>query len=170
MNGDVTGFFCELNPLSNFHHAPFSLNNINFHSSEQYIQYVKAQLFKDNQASTSILASETALESKQLARDIVGYNRDEWLAEAIQLSKPGIMEKFRQNPVLSTILTNTGNSKLVESSKDCDWGTGIPLNDDRCLLPDCLANQQQGILVDSSLIRKPTPPPLRFGLCLPVNL
>ena len=146
VNGDVTGFFGELNPLSNFHQAPFTLNNINFHSSEQYIQYVKAQLFKDNQTSTAILASETAFESKQLARDIVGYNRDEWLAKASELSKPGIMEKFRQNPVLCTILANTGNSKLVESSKDRDWGTGIPLNDDRCLLPDCWANQQQGIL------------------------
>ena len=146
VNGDVTGFFGELNPFSNFHQAPFTLNNINFHSSEQYIQYVKAQLFKDNQTSTAILASETAFESKQLARDIVGYNRDEWLAKASQLSKPGIMEKFRQNPVLCTILANTGNSKLVESSKDHDWGTGIPLNDDRCLLPDCWANQQQGIL------------------------
>ena len=146
VNGDVIGFFGELNPLSNFHQAPFSLNNINFHSSEQYIQYVKAQLFKDNQTSASILTSETAFESKQLARDIVGYNRDEWLAKATLLSKPGITEKFRQNPVLSTILTNTGNSRLVEASKDRDWGTGIPLNDDRYLLPDCWANQHQGIL------------------------
>ena len=146
VNGDVIGFFGELNPLSNFHQAPFSLNNIHFHSSEQYIQYVKAQLFKDNQTSASILASETAFESKQLARDIVGYNREEWLAKATLLSKPGITEKFRQNPLLSTILTNTGNSRLVEASKDRDWGTGIPLNDDRCLLPDCWANQHQGIL------------------------
>ena len=35
------GFFGELNPLSNFHPAPFCLNGKQFHSSEQYIQYQK---------------------------------------------------------------------------------------------------------------------------------
>ena len=42
------------------------------------------------------------------------------------------------------MLLNTGSLKLVESSKDKDWGTGIPMTDDRCLKPDQWANQ--GIL------------------------
>ena len=42
------GFFGELNPLSNFHPAPFTHEGINFHSSEQWIQYQKAKLFSDD--------------------------------------------------------------------------------------------------------------------------
>ena len=40
------------------------------------------------------------------------------------------------------MLINTGALKLVESSKDKDWGTGIPIVDDRCLKPDQWANQR----------------------------
>ena len=37
--GDVLGFFGELNPFSNFHPAPFTINGQKYHSSEQCIQH-----------------------------------------------------------------------------------------------------------------------------------
>ena len=141
---EVLGFFGELNPLSNFHAAPFTIGNINYHSSEQYIQHMKSELFKDMTTSTAILASSSAFECKQLSRDIINYNRDTWLDRAKELSTPGIRAKFEQNPTLGHMLLNTGALKLVESRKDKDWGTGIPIVDDRCLKPDQWANQ--GIL------------------------
>ena len=36
-NDDIIGFFGELNPLSNFHPAPFVCKGVLYHSSEQYI-------------------------------------------------------------------------------------------------------------------------------------
>ena len=48
-------FFGELNVFSNFHPASFSLHDINFHSSEQYIQYQKLKLFRDHKTSKKIL-------------------------------------------------------------------------------------------------------------------
>ena len=36
--GEVLGFFRELNPLSNFHPAAFELNGKSYNSSEQFIQ------------------------------------------------------------------------------------------------------------------------------------
>ena len=141
---NVLGFFGELNPLSNFHAAPFTVGTTNYHSSEQYIQHMKSELFKDTTTSTAILASSSAFECKQLSRDITNYNRDTWLDRAKELSTPGIRAKFEQNPILGRMLLNTGSLKLVESSKDKDWGTGIPITDDRCLKPDQWANQ--GIL------------------------
>ena len=40
---DSIGFFGELCPLSNFHPSPFLYNEVNYHSSEQMIQHMKAR-------------------------------------------------------------------------------------------------------------------------------
>ena len=59
------------------------------------------------------------------------------------------------------MLLNTGDLKLIESSKDRNWGTGIPIHDDRCLLQEHWAHQ--GILgeileeIRTSLKNKLTP-------------
>ena len=52
---------------------------------------------------------------------------------AEELCLPGIRAKFFQNPGLMAALLNTGNRKLVESSYDNLWGTGIPLSDPSAL-------------------------------------
>ena len=143
-NTTTLGFFGELNPLSNFHESPFIVNNVCYHSSEQYIQHMKSELFKDTNTSVQILSSTTAFECKQLARDIANYNRDIWIPRAKELCKPGISAKFEQNSNLTNVLLNTGDLKLIESSKDRDWGTCIPIHDDRCLLQEHWAHQ--GIL------------------------
>ena len=138
---NIIGFFGELNPLSNFHPAPFNMKNQSFHSSEQFIQYTKTKFFEDENSSNNILACDTALEYKQLARDIRGYTRKSCLGHAKELCKPGILAKFEQNLLIKNLLLNTGNSTLVESSQDKDWGTGIPLHDDRCLMEDKWTSQ-----------------------------
>ena len=43
--GDVIGFFGELNALSNFHPCKFEIDGVVFPTSEHYIQYTKAMLF-----------------------------------------------------------------------------------------------------------------------------
>ena len=80
-----------------------------------------------------ILSTEDALESKLLARDIVGYDERRWKEVAYQECYKGIFEKFAQNEELKKVLLNTGNKTLVESSYDQIWGTGIPLSDPSCL-------------------------------------
>ena len=80
-----------------------------------------------------IMSTENALESKLLARDIVGYDEWKWKDVAYQECYKGIFEKFNQNENLKRVLVNTGNKTLVESSYDQIWGTGIPLTDPACL-------------------------------------
>ena len=80
-----------------------------------------------------ILSTEDALESKQLARDIIGYDERKWKEVAYKECYTGIYEKFAQNENLRRVLINTGNKTLVESSYDKIWGTGIPLTDPLCL-------------------------------------
>ena len=80
-----------------------------------------------------ILSTEDALESKLLARDIIGYDERKWKEVAYKECYTGLFEKFAQNEELKRVLVNTGNKTLVESSYDQIWGTGIPLNDPSCL-------------------------------------
>ena len=132
-NDNVIGFFGELNPLSNFHDGSFEWNDIRFHSSEQFIQYQKAILFKDIKTADLIMKCSTALECKQMATSVVNYNNDEWNSKAKELCKPGIKCKFQQNPSLASALLDTGDKYLVESCYDKVWGSGKPLFEEDCL-------------------------------------
>ena len=132
-NNNTIGFFGELNPLSNFHPCKFEINGIQFHSSEQFIQYTKAMFFNDLEMSTKILASKSALESKNMSRSIKGYEDSKWDECAKLLCQKGISEKFRQNPRLMEALANTGSKVLVESVGNKLWGTGVPLHKAGCL-------------------------------------
>ena len=133
-NETTIGFFGELNPLSNFHKASFSCENIQYHSSEQYIQYRKADYFGDRIISNKILNSTSALEYKQLSTKIRNYDKRQWERVAKEQCKPGIKCKFVQNPGLADILLKcTKNKHILESTTDRFWGTGIPLVSDDCL-------------------------------------
>ena len=133
---NVMGFFGELNCFSNFYKSHFELDGIRYHSSEQFIQRQKAILFKNENIVQQIEKCSTALECKQLSRNIVNFDQELWLSNAKSLCEPGIFAKFDQCEYLKEKLLASDNLTLVESSYDKHWGTGIPLKDDRCLVPN----------------------------------
>ena len=59
-NEDTIGYFGQLNPLSNFHPAPFTVNGVHYICSEQFIQHTKAILFKDYRTAKKILNATMA--------------------------------------------------------------------------------------------------------------
>ena len=128
------GFFGELNHLSNFYRCKFDHEGITYHSTEQFIQRQKALLFKNEDIAKQIETSTSSLECKQLAKNITNYDQNKWLNSARALCEPGIYCKFKQNENLKASLLQTGKLTIVESSYDKYWGTGIPLQDDRCLV------------------------------------
>ena len=130
---NVVGFFGQLNPLSNFHYAPFKYNGINFHSSKQLIQYQKSLFAKDTECCNRILATDTAIECKLLSSKIQNLDAEAWDDTAKEACKPGIRCKFQQNPILMDCLLNTGDKTIVECAKDVVWGNGVPLAMDHCL-------------------------------------
>ena len=135
-NPDTIGFFGELNPLSNFHPASFYVNGTHYTSSEQFIQHTKAILFKDYSTARKILNASSALECKELAKDIDKYSKELWEKEAKKCCKIGIKEKFAQNSGLKDVLIYcTENKQIVESANDQFWGTGVPLHQSDCLNP-----------------------------------
>ena len=141
---NVFGFFGNMNPLSNFYMCNFTYKDIKYHSSEQMIQHMKAELFNDAEATRKILSAETPLECKMLSKDIVNYNRDTWSESAKDLCCGGIIKKFAQNSDLKMQLLSTSSKTIIESCYDRLWGTGIALYDDRWAHKDTWSNQ--GIL------------------------
>ena len=118
-NDNTIGFFGELNPLSNFHKAIFTHDNITYHSSEQYIQHCKASLFGDHITANKILNTTTALDSKQLFFNIRNFDKGKWELVAKEQCKPQIKCKFQQNPGLANILINCTEAKtIVECTTD----------------------------------------------------
>ena len=79
---EAFGFFGELNPLSNFHLAPFVYNNIKYHCTEQLIQHQKAKLFDDKATAEKIMNADDALGCKHLSKEISNYNHETWKREA----------------------------------------------------------------------------------------
>ena len=92
--GNILGFFRELNPLSNFHPTPFTINGQKYHSSEQYMQHQKCVLFGDKSMEQLILMTSSALECKVLAKDILNFDASMWKENARASCTPGILAKF----------------------------------------------------------------------------
>ena len=119
--------------MSNFHQCLFTVDNIQYHSAEQFIQREKATYFKDDSIAQKILDAKTPIECKQLSQEIGNYDHQKWKEVAKKICFRGIHTKFQQNQNLSNILLCTGTLTLVESSYDSFWGTGIPLHWEDCL-------------------------------------
>ena len=96
-NDEVYGFFGELNPLSNFHCAPFTYDNFTYHCSEQFIQKKKAETFKDKAAIKRIEQAPNGLACKLQGNKISNYKKQMWEKKAKELCKPGIKQKFLEN-------------------------------------------------------------------------
>ena len=138
------GFFGELNPLSNFHPAPFVYNNIKYHCTEQLIQHQKAKLFGNKDTAENILNTPDALGCKRLSKEISNYNHDTWKREAKTRCEEGIKAKFFQNSNLRDYLISTGDKKIAECCGNKFWGMGIPLYEEDCLNQSKWS--QQGLL------------------------
>ena len=137
----IVGFFGQLNPLSNFHDAPFIIDGIQFHTSEQYIQYQKAQFAKDIESCNKILCTSTARECKNLSSKITNLDVDAWESVAKERCS---WCKFEQNPRLMECLLDTKDMTIVECAKNELWGTGKVLANEDCL--DSTQWHSQGIL------------------------
>ena len=90
----VFGFFGSINPLSNFHLAPFLYEGHAFYCSEQLIQFKKAHHFKDEDTAHRILLAKTGSECKFLSKEIKNYDHEIWRQIAKDTCLDGIAHKF----------------------------------------------------------------------------
>ena len=137
------GFFGEFNPLSNFHPAAFTHNEVHYHHTEQFIQARKAEFCQDHDSFHMIMATSSTSKCKELGRSVKNCVTQEWNNRAKELCLPGLVCKFQQNSGLAAFLINTGSKVLLECCYDTVWGNGYPLSD-----PDCInsnKHENQGI-------------------------
>ena len=73
------------------------------------------------------------MNSKEISMDITNFNKRDWTRVAEDLCYPGIREKFFQNQGLMAVLLHTGTKKVVESSFNDIWSTGIPISNTNAL-------------------------------------
>ena len=97
-NENVVGYFGELNPMSNFFPAPFTLDGQHYISSEQYIQASKAKLFNDLDVYNQIMGCKCSADCKDFSRKIRGVDNVKWDNIAAEVCGPGIREKIYTKP------------------------------------------------------------------------
>ena len=120
--------------LSQWYPSPFEIDEIQFINAEQYMMYIKALLFKDEDIAYKIMKSTNPKEQKALGRKVKNFNIETWSAKsagpklsmAWSIVRKGSLNKFSQNPDLLEMLADTAGTTLVEASPyDKIWGIGL---------------------------------------------
>lgn len=125
-------FWASQSPFSNWYKCHFTIDGIDFSSSEQYMMYGKALLFGDQAIADAILGTRNVREQKALGRKVQHFDAETWNKNARQIVHRGCYAKFDQNPDLKAKLLATAGTTLVEASPDDRiWGIGLAEDDPR---------------------------------------
>ena len=110
--------------FSSFYPAPISLEGKVYPTVEHYLQAMKFPGDIDYQEL--IRRSKDAMTAKKLGTisDPSRPIRPDWETIRDDIMRRGLDAKFRQNPELGLLLTETGNRTLTEVSTDIYWGVG----------------------------------------------
>ncbi len=122
--------------LSNWFHAGFTLDGIEYPTTEHYMMAEKAQLFGDEAYREQILRAESPMEAKRLGRKVSGFDEKTWKKRRFEIVVAGNEAKFRQSEELGAFLAFTGSKVLVEASpRDRIWGIGMGRNNEKAENP-----------------------------------
>ena len=106
------------------------IDNILYHSAEQYMMSEKAALFGDNETREKILSIDDPANIKELGRKVKGFDDSTWMKNREKIVFLGNLAKFQQNLPLKKFLISTRETILVEASPyDTIWGIGTKAND-----------------------------------------
>ena len=132
--------------FSNLHDCNFVVNNTKYCSSEQLIQSEKAALFNDDIIQAKIMKETNPFKIKRLGDKVKNFKTNQWKAAAKEVAYRAVYANFSQNPALKGILVNTSQMKIVESSTEPFWGTGLHLRDKNTLNRNFWKNQDGGTM------------------------
>lgn len=129
---DVLGADC----FSQWYHAPFVIEGVEYPTAEHYMMVQKARLFSDEAIREKILAARTPREVKELGRQIQNFDQVVWEQQRYNIVVAGNKAKFSQHDALKQFLLSTGNKIIVEASPlDPVWGIGFAEDDPAARCP-----------------------------------
>ncbi len=121
-------------PFSQWYPSEFMIDGRTFNCAEQFMMWSKARFFNDSITAEKIMLTRKPKEQKALGREVVGFNNEDWDANAREFVYIGNMNKYKQNPKLMEKLLATEGTTLVEASPyDKIWGIGLREGDVRSL-------------------------------------
>lgn len=123
---------------SNWCFAPFKAklddgSFFTFQTSEQYFMWRKAIFFGDEDTAKKILESTNPRIAKQLGREVVNFDEDDWDAVKYEIMYAANEFKYSSNKdYLDKMLSPEYNGKtFVEASPyDKIWGIGMHMSDE----------------------------------------
>ena len=96
---EVTAFFTEMSPLSNFFRCEIVVGNEKYHSVEQYLQLQKAIFAEDQTQISAIKKAKTPLQCKTIARKLT-VDEKNWLPLAAEATRRACKVRFTNNQVV----------------------------------------------------------------------
>lgn len=112
--------------LSQWYDVCFTVNGVQYHTTEQYMMASKARLFGDEETLKEIMGAESPREYKKLGRTVKGFDTIIWNEKRLDIVVEGNKAKFSQNPALKEFLLATDDAILAEASPyDKIWGIGM---------------------------------------------
>lgn len=109
---------------------PFTVANKTFATTEHFMMYSKAILFKDYNIANEILKNNSPHDAKKYGRKVKGFDSYVWDKVKYKIVVVGNYHKFIQHADLKSFLVGTGSNILVEASPyDRIWGVGMNASD-----------------------------------------
>ena len=133
-------------PFSNLYMSNFTIDNFVYNCVEQYYQSVKAATFDDDLMHFKIMQETNPYKMKTLGEKVKNFDDHEWMKIAKNLMRKAVYAKFSQNETLRSLLLDSGDTLLAESSIDDYWGTGIHLHDKRALDKRSWKTKEGGVM------------------------
>lgn len=125
--------------LSQWYPSPFMAPSLSpnappmsFLSTEQYMMYRKAMLFRDAENAEKIMAATTPAEHKALGRHVQNFDKEKWVDNRDRIVEEGNWNKFsnaKEGPGLRDLLLRTGQRELVEVCMIESGGICCPLTE-----------------------------------------
>mmetsp|Transcript_1543 Transcript_1543/g.3985 ORF Transcript_1543/g.3985 Transcript_1543/m.3985 type:complete len:236 (-) Transcript_1543:145-852(-) len=116
--------------LSNWYLCNFTVDGVQYTSSEQYYMHKKALTFDDREVADQILGDRNPKRVKALGQDIKHFKAGKWKNRKQVVMSRALEAKFSQNPELRARLLETHPKRIAEASpSDTYWGIGLKPSD-----------------------------------------
>ena len=123
---DYVAFFRKEGELSNHHPSPMVINKVPYSCNEQYYTRKMAMEFSDQRAEAEIMSTQNPGKMLAIAKNIEGFDQEQWNTVSKPIMKEGLRAKFVQNQDCQEFLRNTGERRLVEANpNDKIWSCGL---------------------------------------------